>query len=446
MPLEWKNWQGQTINGKFPLGEYLGGSENSAVFLTTLSPPQKIAVKLLAMDGNAVDANKLDAKSVDRRLSLWNSAKQLSYPHIIRVLGSGQYSFEGNAVLYVVMEYAEENLSMILPTRALTPTETQEMLDPVLEALAYIHGQGFVHGHIKPANIMAVAEKLKISCDGITSVGEPDQHPKTRNPYLPPEAASEGLSTATDVWSLGVTLVEVLTQRLPQIRSDAEIENVVSTLPSPFRNIASECLRADPTQRCTLTDIRKLLHSPVPASPPVASAPAVTHKRRSLAGPIVIAALLAAILGGAFLFEHRSPSSPQTDQTTQTPVTPASNPPEESRVAPNPASSGSAVGPVASGRVIRRVLPDVSNNALRTIHGTIKVKVRVRIDSGGNVENARLESRGPSRYFANKSLDAAKQWRFDPAGSDNKNVPSEWDLEFRFSSASRQVREKPVVR
>lgn len=441
MPLEWKYWQGQTIDGKFPLGEYLGGSENSAVFLTSLSPPQKIAIKLLVIDGNATDA-----KSMDRQLSLWNSAKQLSYPHIIRVLESWQYSFGENAVLYVVMEYAEENLSMILPTRALTPTETREMLGPVLEALTYIHGQGFVHGHIKPSNIMAVAEKLKISCDGITAIGVPDHHLEKLNPYIPPEAASEGLSTAADIWSLGVTLVEVLTQRLPQIHSDAEKENVVATLPSPFREIASQCLWIDPKQRCTLTDIRKLLHSPVRVSLPVASAPAATPRRRSLAGPIAIAALLAAILGGVFLFEHRGSSSTQSDQATQTSATPASNPQTEAKVSTGSDGSVSeGSGSVAPRKATRRVLPDVSNNALRTIHGTIKVKVRVRVDSGGNVENARLESRGPSRYFANKSLDAAKQWRFDPAGSDNKNVPSEWDLEFRFSSASRQVREKPAL-
>jgi serine/threonine protein kinase len=59
------------------------------------------------------------------------------------------------------MEYAEENLSTILSSRPLIPTETHEMLDPMLDALAYLHTQGFVHGHIKPSNIMAVNERLK---------------------------------------------------------------------------------------------------------------------------------------------------------------------------------------------------------------------------------------------------------------------------------------------
>ncbi len=440
MPLEWKHWLGQTINEKFELGEYLGGSEDSAIFLTTLGL-QKVAIKLIALD-----VNRSDAKKVDHQLSLWAGAKGFSHPHIIRIFEAGQCLIQEKPLLYVVMEYAEENLSMILPTRALTPTETQEMLDPVLEALTYIHGQGFVHGHLKPSNIMALHDTLKISCDGITPIGQRDDHPSKQSSYLPPETVSGGLSPAADIWSLGVTLVEVLTQQAPEIRSDAEKKNVVSKLPSPFRNIASECLWTDLKQRCTVEEIQEQLHSPVSASIPAADAPAAQRGRRSLVVPIAIGVLLAAILGGLLLFEHRSPSSAQTDQTTQTPAAPSANPQKEAKVSTDSASSGPPVGSVGPRKAVRRVLPDVSNNALRTIHGTVKVKVKVYVDQDGNVERTRLESRGPSRYFADKSMNAAKQWRFDPAGSDNKNVPGEWDLEFRFSSASRQVREKPVLR
>ncbi len=440
MPLEWKHWQGQTINAKFVLGEFLGGSADSAIFLTSVGSQQSV-IKLIALD-----LQGLDAKKVNHQLSLWAAARNFSHPHIIRIFEAGQCLIEDKPLLYVVTDYAEENLSMILPTRALTLTETQEMIDPVLEALSYIHGQGFVHGHLKPSNIMALNDTLKISCDGITPIGQRDEHPAKQSSYLPPEAASEGLSSSADIWSLGMTLVEVLTQQAPQIRSDAEKENAVSKLPSPFRNIASECLRTDPKQRCTIEDIQNQLHSPAPVGVTVTSPAPGPPRRRSLVGPIAIVVLLGAILAGAFLFGHRSSSSTQSDQATQTSTGPAPNPQPVAKVPPNSASSGPPTGSAAPRKAVRRVLPDVSNNALHTIHGTIKVKVRVRVDSGGSVENARLESRGPSRYFANKSMDAAKQWRFDPAGSDDKNVPGEWDLEFRFSGSSRQVREKPVLR
>ena len=56
------------------------------------------------------------------------------------------------------MEATEEDLSQILPQRRLTPEEAREMLGPVLDALSYLHGKGFAHGAIKPANIMAARQ------------------------------------------------------------------------------------------------------------------------------------------------------------------------------------------------------------------------------------------------------------------------------------------------
>src|SRR5260370_6838854 len=77
-----------------------------------------------------------------------------------------RWQLEKNAVLYVVMEYADENLSLVLSSRPLTAAETREMLPPGLDALRYLHGKGFVHGHLKPANIMATGDQLKVSTDG----------------------------------------------------------------------------------------------------------------------------------------------------------------------------------------------------------------------------------------------------------------------------------------
>ncbi len=69
------------------------------------------------------------------------------------------------------MEYAEEDLSQILPERPLTPGEAREMLDPVLDALSYLHEKGFVHGHFKPSNIMVVDDQVKLSCDNLEVAG-----------------------------------------------------------------------------------------------------------------------------------------------------------------------------------------------------------------------------------------------------------------------------------
>src|SRR6185503_1087422 len=76
------------------------------------------------------------------------------------------------AVHYAVMEYAEEVLATVLRERPLTPEETRPMLESVLNVLAYLHGQGLAHTRLKPSNILAMDDRLKISCDGIRESGE----------------------------------------------------------------------------------------------------------------------------------------------------------------------------------------------------------------------------------------------------------------------------------
>ncbi|MGB9467326.1 MAG: protein kinase, partial [Candidatus Acidiferrum sp.] len=190
-----KQWEGQIVGGIFPLRQYLGGSEHSAVFLTEFGEgaPQKAAIKLVPAD----------AATADLQLSRWNFAAQFSHPNLLRLLGTGRCRLGGNDLLYVVMEYAEEDLSQILPQRALTLEETREMQCAVLDALEYLHAKGFVHGDLKPANILASGEHLKLSSDAISHVGESQGSSKRAGVYDPPEAISGMLTPAADVWSLG---------------------------------------------------------------------------------------------------------------------------------------------------------------------------------------------------------------------------------------------------
>src|SRR5271166_4545203 len=195
----WKNWEGRAVDEKFPLRQWLGGSDRSAVFLTERSGGEKAAVKLIR-------AENLE----DAQLSRWAGAAKLSHPHLIRLFECGRCEIDGTRLLYVVMEHAEENLAEILPLRPLSPEEASEMLRPTAEALAYLHQSGFAHGRIRPSNIMAVDNQLKISADSLGKAGERDG--VGSSPYDAPEVAGSGPSPAADVWSLGVTLVAVMTQ------------------------------------------------------------------------------------------------------------------------------------------------------------------------------------------------------------------------------------------
>jgi TonB family protein len=84
-------------------------------------------------------------------------------------------------------------------------------------------------------------------------------------------------------------------------------------------------------------------------------------------------------------------------------------------------------------------MPDLLASANRTIHGKVDVNVRVNVDAKGGVANARLDSRGHSRYFAARALDAAGKWRFKPPQLNGQPVPSVWILRFQFRRSGPEV-------
>jgi TonB family protein len=88
--------------------------------------------------------------------------------------------------------------------------------------------------------------------------------------------------------------------------------------------------------------------------------------------------------------------------------------------------------PAAEGAIVEKVIPDIPASARNTITGKIRVSVRVAVNPAGEVTNATLASSGPSKYFANKALDAARRWRFKP-------MASEWMLRFQFGRKSTEV-------
>src|SRR5712692_9798524 len=113
-----ENWEGQVVDGKFPLLQWLGGSGRSAVFRTQLprQPSQAAAIKLVSSG----------TENAERQVSRWQVAATLAHPHLLRLFQAGQCQINNTPLLYVVMEYAEEDLSQVLPSRPLSPEEARE--------------------------------------------------------------------------------------------------------------------------------------------------------------------------------------------------------------------------------------------------------------------------------------------------------------------------------
>jgi len=69
----------------------------------------------------------------------------------------------------------------------------------------------------------------------------------------------------------------------------------------------------------------------------------------------------------------------------------------------------------------------------------VRVGVRVKVDPAGNVSEAELDSPGPSPYFADMALKAARRWQFTSPESDGHSVPSEWLIHFHFTSTGTKA-------
>lgn len=415
MSENWAQWEGRQVDNEFRLDRYLGGSDQSGVFLTECGG-KKAAIKLLRGEPRQ------------------EPGAQLSHPHLIRIFRTGCWQLENTPVVYIVMEFADEVLSQVLADRRLTEEETRELLPPVLSAVAYLHGQGLTHGRLKPGNILSAGEQLKISSDGLRRSGEGGALTKPRGPYDAPELASGQVSPAADVWALGLTLVEALTQRLP-VWDDSFTPVLPEGLPEVFRDIASHCLERDPERRWTVAQISARLSTrwlpPLSERPaePMAASP---RRYIVIAAALVLAVL--AVIAGARLVRPRPTTQPAPVVNTRgEPTIPA----PAATVEP-PAPSGRVRGTVE-----QQVTPEVSRRARETIRGTVKVRVAVRVNASGRVAEAKIDSPRVSRYFSNAALQAARRWRFAPPQVDGRAEASSWTLEFEFSRSGTEMRARP---
>jgi len=452
--LEAQQLEGQWINGEYHLRHFLGGSAFSADLSIgdERREPRSVVIKL-------AEENSPEA---DLRSESWRIALGISHPDLLRLFQVGRCRIGNLTFAFAVLEQADEVLSQVLPYRPLTEAETISLLDTVLNALAYLHANGLVHGHIKPANVMACGEMVKLSSDGVTRSGKAIGD---RSGYDPPEMTT---SPAGDAWSLGMTLVEILTQRLPLWDKNLEGDPVVPrSLPAPFFAIVRNCLRRDPRKRWTIRDIARHLHRVDAAS--LASKPIVSAAaRRVLYVVLAILLVAGAVVGVKVLNRTRKarsdqpsaaavgspaestlPKSPPAESTQPSNSQAELAKPQQSATGDDTNSGSAPEEPIAAkpaqpttppsettkDSVIHEVIPDVPQKARATIWGTVRVGIRVTVEPSGDVSEAIIVSPGPSQYFADLAQQAAQKWKFaaTPGHSDI------WILRFEFSATDTQV-------
>ena len=207
---------GDLIADRYELEELVGSGGMSAVFRAhDRQLERRVAIKILrerfADDGEYVERFRREARAVAR----------LSHPNIVTVIDRG----EDGGRQFIVFEYVDgENLKdLVVRSGRLPLRRAVELALAVADGLAFAHGHGLVHRDVKPQNVLLGGEgDVKVTDFGIARSLDVDRGMTQTGTvlgtghYLAPEQASgTPVSPATDVYSLGVVLWELLTGETP---------------------------------------------------------------------------------------------------------------------------------------------------------------------------------------------------------------------------------------
>lgn len=175
-----------------------------------------VAIKVCTHDDNSESARVARKLFVNEA----QAAGALDHPNILKIYDAG----EENGQPYIVMEYiaeAQTLRSYCTPENLLPIAQVIQISCQCAQALEYAHGRGVLHRDIKPANLMLTGDgQVKIGDFGIAKrlttedtgtrrmVGSPR--------YMSPEQINnETMTTQTDIYSLGVSMYELLTGKPP---------------------------------------------------------------------------------------------------------------------------------------------------------------------------------------------------------------------------------------
>ncbi|MCI0606435.1 protein kinase [bacterium] len=200
------------------------------------------------------------------------AASAISHPNVAHIYEIG----EENNIHFIAMEYVEgETLTTRMQRSPLGMDEVLQLAIQIADALQEAHGKGIIHRDIKPANIILTPRgKAKLVDFGLAKIYQQEESIASRVsttsqtemgvamgtlPYMSPEQLlGRSIDQRTDLFSVGVLLYELLTQKLPfQGRSSIELADAIlnkppaemQEVPSRLQPVISRLLAKDPAAR-----------------------------------------------------------------------------------------------------------------------------------------------------------------------------------------------------
>jgi hypothetical protein len=254
-PVEVEAADEQVLGGRYRLGDVLGAGGMAQVHRAhDVLLGREVAVKVLR---DSVDEGDRARFTTEAQL-----LAQLSHPALVTVLDAGVSEERP----YVVMELVEgRTFAAALRDGPMPALEVARIGAQVAHALAHAHEQGVVHRDVKPANVLLDdAGPVKLADFGIARlIGDTMRHTATGTTigtaaYISPEQVQgHVVGGASDVYSLGLMLLEALTgeRAYPGTPTEAALArlhrqpDIPGHLPEPWRELVGSMVALEPSDR-----------------------------------------------------------------------------------------------------------------------------------------------------------------------------------------------------
>ena len=251
----------RTFDGRYRILRRLGVGGMANVYLAEDGElDRRVAIKILN------DRYATDDLFVERFRREAKSAAALSHPNIVSIYDRG----EAEGTYYIAMEVIEGRSlkELIRANGRLRPAQAVSYTRQILAALRFAHRSGIIHRDIKPHNILVgPEERLKVTDFGIARAGasqmtEAGSIMGTAQYLSPEQARGAEVSGASDLYSVGVVLYEMLTGEVP-FTGDTAVEIAMKHvndaprppsatapgIPADLDRVVLRCLAKNPADR-----------------------------------------------------------------------------------------------------------------------------------------------------------------------------------------------------